>query len=186
MFFNISAPPLTNARPFRRRSCSRDDYSCKQETPVLVIQNTTDLQEALEKFTLLNNSLLHLVVRESQQDCDDELLALYNLSKKCRLDTFLLRSVSITYHAHNNDDSHNPIRLMTIVNLLNQLDWNSCNLVRVDLHINYLHEDPRLKLIEDLPVIITVHGKTLLSKDVSEDAKLSSIAQSYPYLEGSL
>lgn len=153
------------------------------QKPIFILRNTKELQDAITKHSCLNKSQLHLVIEECKQDEADCLLGLYNVSKKFCLGKLSLDNLTITYNADNDDDSQNPVRLMILVNLMNQLDWETCKFVDINLNINYLEEDPRLQLIEDLPVIVRIHGKMLVSQNSAEHPELDALANSYSYLK---
>lgn len=158
-------------------------YSLTREKPIFVLRNSKELQDDLSKHLYQGESQLHLVIEESKQDEQEYLLGLYNISKMVQLGKFPLENLTISYHAENEDDSQNPVRLMILVNLMNQLDWETCKLVDINLNINYLQDDLRLQLIEDLPVIVRIHGKMLVSRSSADQPKLDAVADSYSYLK---
>lgn len=179
-------------------------------TLTLCVRASSDIQPALAKMSRVCLKELHLIVEEEAQDqpvpkldhsiakpeCDhnehvldrdEELMRIYQLLKQCKLLGHRLESFAVTYHAHNSDDSHNSIRVMALVGLLNQLDWDLCKHVVLNLHINYLHGDPRLELLEELPVTIHLNGETTCAHEAAmDDAQLHMLSQTYAYLEGAI
>lgn len=153
----------------------------------LTIRASNDLKAVFSKMATLHLEELNLIIEESADDHDHELMRLYQLMKLCNLLVHPLKTFTVTYHAQNEDDLHNSVRLMSLVGLLNQLNWNLCTNVVLNLHINYLHDDPRLELIEELPVTLNIHGEKCCEDDVLIDqGKLKLLSQSYSYLEGAL
>lgn len=151
----------------------------------LTVRVCNDLRSVFAKMATLQLSELHLIIEEQHPNHDHELMRLYQLFKHCNLLQHPLTTFTVSYHAQNEDDLHNSVRLMTLVGLLNQLDWNLCKNVVLDLHINYLHDDPRLELIEELPVVLNIQGEKCAADEVLVDqAQLKMLAQSYSYLDG--
>lgn len=171
------------AHPFHQSPAVMSRYNCSREKPTLVLRNTKELQDALAKHFCQGKSQLHLVIEECKHDEEEDLLGLYNLSKLFHLGAASLENLTISYFAQNEDDSQNPVRLMILVNLMNQLDWDTCKLVDINLNINYLQDDLRLQLIEDLPVIVRIHGKMVVSQNLADQSKLDAVTDSYSYLK---
>lgn len=151
----------------------------------LTVRACTDAAAALAKLDDVRLSALHIIVEEESVDLDTELMQLYRLLGACDVRLQRLAAFSVSWHARNASDVQNAVRLMSIVALLQQLDWSVCTSVVLHLHINYLHDDPRLDLIRDLPVELHLHGDRETPDDVLIDnAKLRLLAKSYSYLEG--
>lgn len=158
-------------------------YNCAQEKPTLVIRNTHELQDAIAKYSCHGESHIHIMIEESEEDEEEDLLSLYNITKLFHPGTLGLENLTISYNAQNADDSQNPVRLMILVNLLGQIDWDVCKFVDINLNVNYLEDDRRLLLIEDLPVIVRIHGKMLVPQHSVDRSKLEAVADSYSYLK---
>lgn len=150
----------------------------------LTIRVAQDLHQVFAKMATLHLSELHLHIDE-QRDCDDELMFLYQTTKHLVLGAHPLQVCSITYRAANADGRNNPVRLMTLLNLLNQLNWDRCRTVEINLDVNYIDDDPRLAVMADLPVRLAIRGKSA-SADCAAEKQVRLLAQSYAYLEGVL
>lgn len=148
----------------------------------LTIRVSADMPAVLRKMCTLLLLELHIVVDETADADENELLRLYQLVKQCRLASHPLTTFSVTYHAQNADDSNNSVRLMALVSLLNQLNWDVCTNVQLHLHINHLSDDPRLDLVRDLPVVLKIYGDQ--EPVVVDQAQLRLLAKTYSYLEG--
>lgn len=173
-----ASEPYKNAAPIMEKNCN----SLSQLS--LTIRACNDLPPVFAKMRLLHLRGLHLIIEEAVGD-EQELMSLYRLVKLCSLLGHPLESFSVTYYADNEDDVHNSVRLMAIVGLLNQLNWDVCKTATLNLNINYLQGAHLLELIEELPVIMNIHGKEPTDEDLSADqAQLKMLELSYPYLRG--
>ncbi|SGZ50118.1 CIC11C00000005011 [Sungouiella intermedia] len=181
----LHAPePYKNAEPCKNAADLMEQNCAGLAKLTLTIRSTNDLQQVFAKMSQLHLRELHLIIEEAVDD-QHELMRLYQLIKLCNLLGLPLESFSITYHADNEDDLHNSVRLMAVVALLNQLNWNLCKSATLNLHINYLHDDPRLELIEELPVVLNIEGKRPSEEDVYADqVQLKMLELSFSYLKG--
>lgn len=152
----------------------------------LTIRACNDLPRVFAKMRQLHLLKLHLVIEEAVGD-EQELVRLYRLVKLCNLQGHPLESFSVTYNADNEDNLHNSVRLMAIVGLLNQLNWDVCKNATLNLNINYLRGAHLLDLMKEVPVILNIHGKEPTDEDLSADqAQLKMLELSYPYLRGTI
>lgn len=157
------------------------DQPSKMTLSVRASKHSRDL---LHKLNSMRLAELHLTIEELHCDDPRELAQLHELSKHCRLDLHDLQALSVTYKAPNPDATHNPVRMMTLVNILNLLNWATCSKVDVSLQVNHLDGDSRLDLFSELPVNLSVSGET--GAELSDDSQLDLLEQSYPYLTGCL
>lgn len=181
MSADLHVPP---AVPYKSAMAMLDEPSAINKL-TLTVRVLKDLPHVMAKLGLLCVSELHLTIDERRDD-DRELMQLYQATKRCALGNLPLRACSITYRASNDDSRNNPVRLMTVLNLLNQLNWAQCTKVDLALNVNYIESDPRLELLDELPMNVMLRGKTCPSEDADDDAKLAVLAKAYPYLEGVL
>lgn len=153
----------------------------------LTVRSYEYMKNVLVKMSNMELRQLNLVVDELESDESNHLACLYQVCKFCNLTNQKLEELSLTYKADNSCDNNNPARIAIITNLLNQVNWETCKTVNVNLHFNYINGDSRLNLLTELPLVLTVHGaeeSTGLSK---EDARLLLvIEQNYSYLGGCL
>lgn len=131
---------------------------------------------------------LHIKITEFNHDDPWELSQLYDRSKHVRLGVLPLTRLSITYQAENTDATNNSARFMIISNLLNQLNWDICQKTDLDLQINYAEADPKLKLLEDLPMNVSLSGLVGDAQTTSDEdcLKLKLLERTYLYLDGYL
>lgn len=182
---HLSVLPLTLSEPYKN-SVELMELNCGSlQKLTLTVRACNDLKAVFAQMKEMKLAELHLIIEEQNSENEQELMRLYQLFKHCDLLAHPLVKFSVAYHANNEDELHNSVRLMTLVGLLNQLNWDQCKNVVLDLHINYLHEDPRLDLIEELPVSLHITGQNHDEEEVMVDqAQLKMLAQSYAYLEG--
>lgn len=170
--------------PYKNDGELMEEYCSDLSKLTLTVRACSDMRPIFVKMRLLRLRELHIDIEETVGD-ENELMRLYRLVKLCSLVGHQLEVFSVTYRANNEDDFHNSVRLMAVVGLLNQLNWNLCKSASLNLHINYLHDAAPLDLIQELPVVLNIHGKTSSDEDVAADqAQLKMLALSYPYLEG--
>lgn len=126
-----------------------------------------------------HTKVLHVVIEEQLVDNADEIYLLGQLCKLYHLGKTKISKLKVTYKALNCDDAHNPTRLIILADLLLLVDWDYCKNVALDLYINQLFDDPRLLLLEELPVALRIHG----NQHRPDDYKLKNLGKSFSYLE---
>lgn len=123
---------------------------------------------------------LHLYIEESTSDELSETQSLYNYTKTLQLPASVT-SLTVTHLADNvlNENHHTHVRMMILLNLISQIDWDKCA-VTVNLHLNKLHRDDhvRLDLVRDLPVHFNVEAHD----ELDDELGLESIYAKHPYL----
>ncbi|GEQ70483.1 hypothetical protein JCM33374_g4160 [Metschnikowia sp. JCM 33374] len=149
---------------------------------------TKDSRDRICRINKMKLSELHITIVETGNNDVHELAQLYENTKLVRVGAHSLKKFSVTYQADNEDSSENSTRFMILVNLLNQLNWDMCEKTELNLHINHVEDDPRLELLEELPIHVAISGTTghadfAAGEDVS---KLPMLAKSYSYLDGYL
>lgn len=139
---------------------------------------TANSEDVLAKISRLHWCRLVLAIEER---AEADVPQLYTITKRCVLPP--VASLSVSYHAGNTLSVNNAARLMTVANLLKQLDWLQCTRVDFNPHINYLDGDMRLELLLELPVNMTQSG---ISEPEEDAACFKLLESSYPYLSGCL
>ncbi|KAM9914530.1 hypothetical protein OXX69_000560 [Metschnikowia pulcherrima] len=145
----------------------------------------SNIREFAGKLNSVRLTELHLTILELGNNDLDEISQLYENTKRLGLGAHPLTACSITYRAENKDSTNNSVRLMIITNLLGQLNWRSCTKTDLSLYVNYLENDSRLDLLQDLPVNVYISGMTA-PDDPAEAVQMKMLERSYSYLDGYL
>lgn len=150
------------------------------------IGTSRELQDEILKLNLMQLTELHITITETGDNDMKEISKLYEYSKMVKLGGHPLVRFSVTYNVDNTDASNNSARFMILSNFLKQLNWDVC--VSTDLHLNtnYVNDDPCLELLGELPVNVSISGKTGSSKADEEEDSVQLIERSYLYLDGYL
>lgn len=105
----------------------------------------------------------------------------YQLFKYWNLTSLDLDLLEITYIAENDHD--NSIRVMIIINLLAQINWEVCK-VTVNLHLQNLQESDltTVSLLQELPLTLNLEVESGSSSQKSSEADLHSIYSKHSYV----
>lgn len=135
--------------------------------------------------TLPSIKSLKIVVDEVNskllQSPSSNVTRVYQLFKYWNLTSLDLDHLEITYIADNDHD--NSIRVMIIINLLAQINWEACK-VTVNLHLQNLQESDltTVSLLQELPLTLNLEVDSRSSSQKSSEADLHSIYSKYSYL----
>lgn len=172
-----------------------ESFLARKELPDVVqsinnvnLPNLKSLQISVDEVLEPTNTHLELTEQLSESLAEspaqsqlNKVTRVYQLFKFWNLTTLDLHHLEINYTARQSHD--NSIRLMVLINLLGQINWEVCK-VQINLHLHQIEDSDwtNINLLKELPLTLNLNV-SILEPPKTPESNLNLIYNKYSYLQ---